>query len=150
MKCIEDGHIYELDTLDSGDPKIKEILIFVNRNEFKKHPGTTNQEVLRALIHRVKYMHQQMPWHLNAEIIKHLEMAIALHEARALIRKIEKSMIDIADLPTGNDGHIIFSRRADIMTGSDKVIFNRALETKLKKRVSANESRRPDSINKKT
>lgn len=87
-----------------------QLLQFVNRNESQECEGTTNQEALRALIARLQYMDKQMHWPLNEEIIQHLRMAIALHEARALIRKVDKDQMDIENYPTASDGHLIFSK----------------------------------------
>lgn len=92
MKVIKPGHIYELDHLDGNSTQK---LYFVNRNPGQESEGTTNQEVLRALIDRVKFLDNQVPWELNEQIIKHLQMAIALHEARAILRKVEKGKLDI-------------------------------------------------------
>lgn len=104
MKEIELGHVFELDHLDGNG---KSILQFVNRNPGLEREGTTNQEVLRALISRVKFLDSQIHWPLNEQIINHLRMAIALHEARALIRKQEKGQIKIEHKPVDDDGHLI-------------------------------------------
>ena len=107
MNVIEPGHIYRLNILDrTKNDKCAEIITFVNRNEGQKHPGTTNQEVLRALIDRVKFMDNQMHWPLNEQIIYHLRMAIALHESRTLVRKVETGKLNIENLQTSEDGHI--------------------------------------------
>jgi hypothetical protein len=63
--------------------------MFVAREYGRNHEGTTNQEVLRALIDRVKYLDSQLPWDGNSKIIEHLRMALVLHEARVLERKTE-------------------------------------------------------------
>lgn len=104
MKVIELGHVFELDHLDGNG---KSTLRFVNRNPGCEREGTTNQEVLRALISRVQFLDSQIHWPLNEEIIHHLRMSIALHEARALIRKQEKVQIKIEHKPVGDDGHLI-------------------------------------------
>src|ERR1700685_4065659 len=122
MKIIEPGHIYELDWLD-GQPKTfgtmaklpvsgftlrteynENQLVFVNRED-KPHPGTQTQEVLRALIDRTQHCDRCLRWEGNDKIIKHLRMALALHEARALERKTEKGLLLPEKVATAEDGH---------------------------------------------
>jgi len=85
---VEPGHCYRLDLLDGGD---EQTLTFVKRDGCYEdnHGGTTNQEVLRALIARVLYLDQQLPAHENGAILQHLRMALILHECRSLRRKVE-------------------------------------------------------------
>ncbi len=104
MKPIYPGHRYQLSHLD-GDGFSE--LQFVQRAPL--HPpceGVTNQEVLRAIIDRVQVLDAEVPWHGNAEIIKHLRMAIALHEARAICRHIERHSFAIEKALLGPDGHL--------------------------------------------
>ena len=91
MEIEEPGHIYILNNLDGTE---KTRLVFVNRNNCYEHEGTTNQEVIRALVDRVKYMEQQLPWDGNNKILFHLRMALVLHEARVLERKTEEGKIN--------------------------------------------------------
>lgn len=102
MKIIEPGHVYELNSLDGGTP---ETLTFVNREEGQKHSGTQTQEVLRALIDRTMHCDNCRRWAGNDEIIKHLRMALVLHEARALERKAEKGYYAPERMKIGADGH---------------------------------------------
>jgi len=104
MKTIYRGHTYELDHLD-GDGKT--ILQFVQRRpHHQPKEGVTNQEVLRALIHRVKLLNEEAPWSGNAEILYHLRMALALHECRAILRHIEKDGLSVENLALNEeDGH---------------------------------------------
>lgn len=95
MQIVIPGHVYKLEHLDGSD---SQNLSFVNRNKGQECAGTTNQEVLRVLIDRIKFLDGQVRWELNDQIIWHLRMAIALHEARAIIRKVEKNKICIEDL----------------------------------------------------
>ncbi len=105
MNIIKAGHVYELEHLDGNQ---KQTLSFVNRNNGCDKEGTYNQEVLRVLIDRVIFLDKQVPWSGNIEILQHLRMALALHEARAFLRKVEKKQIDLNTLKIGNDGHFIF------------------------------------------
>ena len=106
MKVIDPGHIYELDTLD-GD--FRQVVRFVKRfRGALNHSGTVNQELLRVLIDRVRFLDAEKPWPLNEQIIYHLRMALVLHEARALIRKVEKMEINPESIAvSGSDGHYI-------------------------------------------
>lgn len=106
MKVVTPGHHYLLDNLDGSN---KNVLNFVNRNPRQESQGTYNQEVLRVLIDRVNFLDRQLPWDGNKKIIHNLEMALVLHECRALERKVEKNKIDVTSLPVGSDGHFIFS-----------------------------------------
>ena len=103
MKILELGHVYELNQVD-GDGK--ELLRFVNREPGTEHPGTQTQEVLRALIDRTMHCDNCLRWPGNDLIIYHLRMALVLHEARALERKVEKGIIQPENIQTSeNDGH---------------------------------------------
>lgn len=104
MRCVVPGHTYELDHLD-GDGKT--ILQFVSRAPLHEpKEGVINQEVLRALIDRVYVLDAEVPWEGNQQIIHHLRMALALHEARAFLRHVEKGYVQPELLPVGSDGHI--------------------------------------------
>lgn len=97
------GHLYLLDHLDG----LKQtILQFVQRKPFHEPcEGVTNQEVLRAIIDRVKVLDKETPWEGNKRILFHLRMAIALHENRAIERHIEKHNLEIENFELGPDGH---------------------------------------------
>lgn len=102
MKVIEPGHIYEFDVL-GGDEPVR--LTFVNREAGDEHSGTQTQEVLRSLIDRTMHCDNCLRWEGNDLIIYHLRMALALHEARALLRKTEKGLLNPEWVPTAADGH---------------------------------------------
>jgi hypothetical protein len=106
MKIIEAGHIYELNSIDASNGIKNQTLIFVNREPGAEHPGTQTQEVLRALIDRTMHCDNCLRWSGNDEIIYHLRMALVLHEARALLRKTEKGIIQPENVNTNSaDGH---------------------------------------------
>ena len=103
MHCLRDGHQYTLNQLD-GDSY--EMLSFVNRDHGVDQAGTNNQEVLRVLIDRVKFLEEEVHWEGNEEILHHLRMALVLHEARHLTRLVEKGKLERPEeLPVGTDGH---------------------------------------------
>jgi hypothetical protein len=106
MKIVEPGHVYDLTSID-GKPGEVETLRFVNREEGSEHSGTQTQEVLRALIDRTMHCDNCTRWSGNDQIIHHLRMALALHEARALERKAEKGYYKPEQMAVGKDGHFI-------------------------------------------
>jgi hypothetical protein len=104
MKVITPGHVYSLDHLDGPG---RTLLNFVSRAPLHEpREGVINQEVLRALIDRVQFLNSEVPWQGNAQILHHLRMALALHEARAFLRHVEKGEIQPETLPVGRDGHM--------------------------------------------
>lgn len=104
MHILDKGHRYKLDTLD-GEVNIE--LIFVKRfRGTNNHAGTTNQDVLRCLIDRVQTLNDESPWEGNDRIIKHLRLALTLHESRALEKKVEKGKLKPEEVRTSKkDGH---------------------------------------------
>lgn len=93
MKVIDSGHKYELNTLDGGFPQT---LTFVKRHSveepekfpgnFESYPGTTLQNVIRALLERFRYLHNQV-WSLeNLICILFLRLTLWLLEFRAARR----------------------------------------------------------------
>lgn len=115
MKVIEPGHVYELNWLDEALGNADKMmslfggmpnrLMFVNREHSTEHPGTQTQEVIRALIDRTRHCDNCLRWEGNDQIIHHLRMALVLHEARALERKVIKGIIAPELVLTGIDGH---------------------------------------------
>lgn len=87
MKVLDPGHLYQLACLD-GDRT--EFLQFVKRvgarypgNELPAYPGTTMQEVLRALIDRAQYVNRQISCAETEAAIGLLTAALLLFEVRA-------------------------------------------------------------------
>lgn len=113
MNIIEPGHIYELNEVktnhEGGPTKIFDtatnIIRFVNNEGPDYYNGVQTQEVLRALIDRTMHCDNCLRWPDNDKIIFHLRMALVLHEARALERKVEKGKLLAESVATGFDGH---------------------------------------------
>ena len=102
MKTIVAGHEYELDNIrDDGCQKLN----FRNINNGADAVGTSNQEVVRALIDRVKFLDNQVHWHGTELILQHLRMVIALHESRHLERMAQKKEYDPEEIEINNRGH---------------------------------------------
>lgn len=112
MRVIEAGHQYELASVDG---ECANVLTFVKRfRGAANHAGTTNQEVLRALIDRIEVLHAEKPHDANAKIIEHLRLALVLHEARALERKVERGDLKPERVAFAErDGHFLLSERAE-------------------------------------
>ncbi len=114
MKCVKKGHGYKLrnrypDNKGPTDTKFKmedQQLVFINLQPGQMHAGTTTQEVLRVLIDRTRHCANCMPHPNNERIVYHLRMALALHEARALERRIEKEGLAVEMLPVTEHGHL--------------------------------------------
>lgn len=104
MKTIEDGHIYDLSQRGSNE---LQRVTFINTEKGHEHPGVTTQEVIRALIDRTQYCDACLPWSGNNDIVGHLRMALALHEARAVITRTERGELLPERVSTRPDGHFI-------------------------------------------
>lgn len=106
MNIIEEGHIYVLTnhSPNGGNPT-SQTITFLNNKKGQEHDGIINQDLIRVIIDRLKCLDNEVHWELNKEIIYHLRMAIALHEARAIIRKVELRKINAEEVIIGPDGH---------------------------------------------
>lgn len=89
MIVRDPGHDYVLQSLDGEAPQR---LTFVKREgpgfpgNVGSHPGTTTQDVLRALIERAKYVNGQIADPANALVIRNLREAFWHLEERAARR----------------------------------------------------------------
>lgn len=86
MEVIDPGHKFLVESYDGGEPQV---LVFVKREgtgypfNIGHHPGTNCQEVIRALIERVKYLQRQAACDENERIIQLLRESLMLFEDRA-------------------------------------------------------------------
>lgn len=113
MKVLDPGHVYLLDTLD-GEALVS--LRFVKREgpgypgNFGHYPGTNIQEVLRALIDRMKYLNEQIPDKRNESVMVYLRNALFTLELRAAERHgrgIENFTFPLEEMPACTKcGHI--------------------------------------------
>ncbi len=97
MRVIDEGHHYELDVFDGDGSGTRCLLRFMKRvgdgypyNMPPTYPGTNCQEVIRALIDRVKYLHMQIPHPQNGVILDGLRAALTAFEVRAAERHDRK------------------------------------------------------------
>lgn len=92
MRVIDKGHFYALRMLDTQFDDKCEYLTFVKREgpgypgNVGHYPGTTTQEVLRALIDRGRYVNKQIPCPETEAAIHLMETALVLLEMRAARR----------------------------------------------------------------
>lgn len=93
MRVVDPGHHYELDVFDHDGTGYRSFLRFMKRvgagyphNTEPTYPGTNCQEVIRALIERVKYLHMQIPHPQNGVILDGLRAALTAFEVRAAER----------------------------------------------------------------
>jgi hypothetical protein len=90
MEVIDPGHKFRLQGYDGGEPQV---LVFMKREgkgypfNVGHHSGTNCQEVIRALIERVKYLQQQVACDQNEQIIQLLRQSLRLFEDRAAQRR---------------------------------------------------------------
>jgi hypothetical protein len=133
MKIIEPGHVYRLTWLDGepegvyqppSSPQVYQAndLVFVNRED-APHPGTQTQEVIRALIDRTQHCDECLRWPGNDKIVFYLRMALVLHEARALERKVEKGLLlEPENIALGSDGHFRLFSDTPVIEGTKEFI----------------------------
>lgn len=106
MEVIDAGHKYKLKNLHYHTYSELQFYKDPDINGSLEQQGTNCQEVIRALINRVEFLDNQKPWEGNKVILQHLRETLALFEARAIIRKVDKGLL-IESLPVGSDGHLI-------------------------------------------
>jgi hypothetical protein len=110
MRVLQRGHIYEIDQrsgIQHGMSGVKAEIRYVNREPGMEHDGTTTQELLRVIIDRTHYCHNCLPHRVNEQIIFHMRMALALHEARALEQQVLKGELRPEHVPLGSNGHFL-------------------------------------------
>jgi hypothetical protein len=114
MKILDPGHQYALASLDGSE---EVVLTFVKRQgpsypgNRGSHPGTTTQEVLRALIDRARYINGQIPCAETELSISLMETVVLLYEQRAARRHHRTldiaSVHDLDQIPTcAHCGHV--------------------------------------------
>lgn len=114
MEVMDPGHKFLLQAYDNGEPQV---LVFMKREgtgypfNLGHHSGTNCQEVIRALIERVKYLQYQVACEKNEQIIKLLRECLRLFEERAAERRgqmlPELLREDVESLPTcPSCGHV--------------------------------------------
>lgn len=122
MEIIDPGHEFRLASLDGQH---EQVLTFVKRcdpvecgggkypGNHDAHPGTTTQEVIRALIARIEYVQGQIPCQENTLVTLLLRQCLYLLETRAKRCKgqvLNVELVGIEKIPTcPYCGHILCS-----------------------------------------
>ena len=90
MEIITPGHLYKLDSFEGG---AGQTLQFIHKSQEKPDgdlytvsDGTTNEEVLKMLIDRLKFLGNLLPCRENAIAITKLEEALLWLEKRTAER----------------------------------------------------------------
>jgi hypothetical protein len=92
MRVLTPGHQYSLADYEDGDDP--QFLQFIHK---ELHPetqqfetvtnGTTNEEVLKVLIDRIRYLNTKAPCRENSIVLMHLETALLWLDKRTADRK---------------------------------------------------------------
>lgn len=106
MIVADQGHNYILDDNNRSTKTCSLIFFKDAKINGEGYSGTTNQEVLRALIDRVKFLDNQVPSEFNLKILHHLRMALILHEQRHLDRLVERKD-EIEGIEVQLNGHFV-------------------------------------------
>lgn len=101
MKVLESGHLYELENFDkpenrgqylqfidkrlshNGNPQSSELILVTI------HDGTTNEDVLKVLIDRIKTLNEKFPCRENSIVITKLEESLMWLNHRTELRKAQ-------------------------------------------------------------
>ena len=89
MKNLVAGHTYELSNFEKKKKK-GQVLQFIHKEPIEEgatelktvSDGTTNEEVLEALINRMNFLNGKFPCRENSIVITHLETALLWLEKR--------------------------------------------------------------------
>lgn len=92
MQCLDDHHHYVLKSFEN--PEEKQELRFINKKPLAEgsselqtvHDGTTNEEVLKMLIHRTGELAKKFPCRENSLAITKMEEALMWFEKRTANR----------------------------------------------------------------
>lgn len=92
MKVIKEGHLYELENFENPEKEGQKIQ-FIEKEGFETgelvtiNDGTTIEEVLKTLIHRLEFMDEKLPCFDNTISIRCLKDALGCIELRIIDRK---------------------------------------------------------------
>lgn len=84
MRCVEAGHIYVLENVDNT---MGQKITFMKKEDGRVvHDGTTNEEVLKMLIERIKCLDRKLPCRENYIALTKLEEALMWLDKRTQLR----------------------------------------------------------------
>jgi len=95
MKVLIEGHRYELENFEQDIPELNQQLQFIHKEPLTIGKpelttiadGTTNEEVLKVLINRIKYLQAKFACRENAIVLTKLEESLMWLEKRTADRK---------------------------------------------------------------
>lgn len=95
MNCLDDCHHYQLEPFENKHiPSEYQQVLFIKKEPTDKegelrtvHNGTTNEEVLEMLIHRLNGLQNKFSCRENAIAITHCEIALLFLEKRTRDRQ---------------------------------------------------------------
>ena len=97
MKVKDAGYSYELANFDAKDQKGQTLKFFKQESAegiiemHGAHDGTTNEEVISVLIHRIETLQKKLPCKENACAITHLEEALLWLNERARKQQLSQA-----------------------------------------------------------
>lgn len=86
MKCIDEGHIYQLGNYQFPGSPEQEVSFIHKENGVLVRDGTTNEEVLAMLIDRMKYLNTKFACRENSIVITKLEESLMWLNKRTELR----------------------------------------------------------------
>jgi len=95
MEVLDEGHRYRVANME--DPNGSQEIKFINKEKEEDsyklrtvYDGTTNEELMKVLINRMKYLNCKFPCIENGETIHHLQVALNFQNSRTRDRKKRK------------------------------------------------------------
>ena len=90
MKCLDDGHVYELDFVLGEMEKSCTLYFYKMLPDGRKVDGVTNEEVLRVLIHRLQVLQRKLGCKENSNALINLGSALMWLNERTKNREARK------------------------------------------------------------
>ncbi len=106
MRVLDKGHRYALANLESDGETVLQFMKDPALHDGEGAEGPSCQEVMRAVLDRVKALDTEKADIENTLILYHGRMMIAAFEARALRRRVEKDGLAIELCSVAADGHL--------------------------------------------
>jgi hypothetical protein len=107
MKVIDEGHLYQLESMDKTNDQSLQF-IYKDKDDNGKFvtviDGTTNEEVLNVLINRIEYLNNKLPCRENRSALDRLKSALGWLNQRT--RNREEQGVENSPLPHEDEGSI--------------------------------------------
>lgn len=83
MKCLVEGHLYELESFEKSEDPASQVIQFIHKERSEDGSkfitvknGTTNEEVIAVLIDRLSCLNAKAPCAENVSAISHLKKCL--------------------------------------------------------------------------